>query len=99
MCALTGEKLACLDKYDTAIDDNKIIGNDAETSGRSVTLYFKTSDVCRGYKTTKQTILYFHKDDYDDIKKALDGPGKVKFFGLLGVDPTITSASWQEVGV
>jgi len=96
LCGLAGDKLAALDSYVIA-NERQITGPDAEVAGKMVTLYFRTTDICRGYGTPNRLVLYFHTDDYDDIKAVLDGPGKVKFLGKLGSGHTIASASWQAV--
>lgn len=99
MCKLQGSKHAVLDTPDTDVKEVTLAGRDSDTVGQVVVIRFDQPGPCRGQDLGKRKIFYFSASDYEPMKKALQGGGKVSFYGVPGVKPAINDASWQAVGV
>ena len=98
-CPLAGAKQASLRSYYHAstVPTKKIYGVDPDT-GASVFLFFTGG--CYGVESLPNRSFFLDPNDYDDVKEALDGPGRVNFHGVPTPDPSnpkINNASWQAV--
>jgi len=98
LCNPQGDKHAVMDTPDEAQKGVVLSGPDSETPGNVIVVNFDKPGPCRGLDLGKKKVFYFDAADYEPMKQALKGAGKVSFYGVAGVKPAINNASWRAVG-